>query len=164
MLACLVAVPFSLLSSQAGKEPSQESEYAEGKSEGERAGKQKPGERWGRKTPTPENLPVSEARLPEKGSLKDAQPSGTSVVFAEGVGTTEKEALLDAFRTAVQRVVGVFVDSETMVKNDAIISDKVLTFSDGAIKKYEELDRSENKGLFRVKTKPPWNAAPLRLV
>jgi len=96
---------------------------------------------------------ATEVRLPEKGSLKDAQPSGTSVVFAEGIGTTEKEALMDAFRTAVQRVVGVFVDSETLVKNDAIISDNVLTFSDGAIKKYEELEHSENKGLFRVKLK-----------
>ena len=95
----------------------------------------------------------SEAKLPEKGSLKDAPPSGTSVVFAEGVGTTQNEALRDAFRNAVQRVVGVFVDSETLVKNDAIISDKVLTFSDGAIKKYEELESSDNKGLFRVKIK-----------
>lgn len=97
--------------------------------------------------------PSSEAMLPEKGSLKGTQPSGTSVVFSEGVGTSKNEALRDAFRNAVQRVVGVFVDSETLVQNDAIISDKVLTFSDGAIKKYEELESNENKGLFRVKIK-----------
>ncbi len=173
VVACLLFTPFLFLRGNAGNnetpdkevrmaqndheqkpaEPEPKQNSTEGRTPAEQPLKKYvsddnplPGEQTSKK-------PRSESNLPEQGSLKDSQPSGTSVVFAEGVGTTEKEALMDAFRTAVQRVVGVFVDSETLVKNDAIISDRVLTFSDGAIKKYEELDRTDAKGLYRVKIK-----------
>lgn len=39
------------------------------------------------------------------------------------------------------------------MKNDQIISDKVLTYSDGFVKTYEEISKTENKGLFRTKIK-----------
>lgn len=81
------------------------------------------------------------------------QPSGTSVVIAEGVGATADEALKDAFRNSVRQVVGAVVDAETLVKNDEIISDKVLTYSDGFVKTYEEISKKQDKGLFRTKIK-----------
>ena len=68
-------------------------------------------------------------------------------------GRTPKEALKDAFRQAVQQVVGVAVDAETQVKNDEVIADKVLTYSDGLITKYEEVSKTERKGLVRIKIK-----------
>ncbi len=86
---------------------------------------------------------------PEKGP---ADP-GTPQVIAEGVGATGDEALKDAFRNAVRQVVGAVVDAETLVKNDEIISDKVLTYSDGFVKTYEEIGKKQDKGLFRTKIK-----------
>jgi hypothetical protein len=73
-------------------------------------------------------------------------------VVAEGVGATPEDALKDAFRAAVRQVVGALVDEETVVKNDKVISEKVLTYSDGIIKDgYKELGRTNDNGLWRIK-------------
>ena len=49
------------------------------------------------------------------------------------MGTTKEEALKDAFRAAVRQVVGEVVDGETLVKNEELVKDQVLTYSDGFI-------------------------------
>ena len=56
-------------------------------------------------------------------------------VEVEGVGLTKGQAKADAIRSAVQRVVGGFVTSEVMTKNDELIKDEVLTFSAGYVDK-----------------------------
>lgn len=85
-------------------------------------------------------------RLPEDGT-----PRMVAQVVAEGVGMTEDNALKDAFRNAVRQVVGAVVDAETLVKNDELISDKVLTYSDGIVKTYEEISKKQDQGLIRIK-------------
>ena len=79
----------------------------------------------------------------------------TQEIIAEGVGATADEAIKDAYRNAVRQVVGAVVDAETLVKNDEVIDDKVLTYSDGFIKGYEEVDGSKKVkgGLHRIKIK-----------
>ncbi len=79
----------------------------------------------------------------------------TQTVVSEGVGQTAEAAIKDAFRNAVRQVVGAVVDAETQIKNDELISDKVLTYSDGFIKRYEELGGSKNEsgGLHRIRIK-----------
>lgn len=81
--------------------------------------------------------------------------SGTQNVIAEGSGASEKEALIDAYRNAVRQVVGAVVDAETLVKDDVIIDDKVLTYSDGFIKTYEDFagSKSVKSGIHRIKIK-----------
>src|SRR6516164_7487637 len=76
-------------------------------------------------------LPKSAAKdAPHKRADNNAGDSKDRVI-AEGVGTTADDALRDAFRAAVRQTVGTMVDAETLVKNDTVISDKVLTYSDG---------------------------------
>ncbi len=70
---------------------------------------------------------------------------------SEGAGATRDEAVRDAFRNAVRQVVGTYVDEETSIQNDEIISDKVLTYSDGIVKKYQELAVAEKNGIWRAK-------------
>ena len=79
----------------------------------------------------------------------------TQEIIAEGVGANADEALKDAYRNAVRQVVGAVVDAETLIKNDEIIDDKVLTYSDGFITGYEEVDGSKKvkSGLHRIKIK-----------
>jgi hypothetical protein len=86
-------------------------------------------------------------------SANSANPS--EVVVAEGVGDSADEAIKDAFRNAVRQVVGAIVDAETLVKNDEVIDDKVLTYSDGFINKYDEVPGSKQThgGLHRIKIK-----------
>jgi hypothetical protein len=85
---------------------------------------------------------------------KTMNPAGNkdkSTVIAEGVGATGDAALKDAFRNAVRQVVGAVVDAETLVNDDQVIFDKILTYSDGFVKTYEELSKSQEKGLIRTK-------------
>jgi len=93
-------------------------------------------------------------KWPADGKAEEAtKVSAIQTVIAEGVGTTADEALKDAFRSAVRQVVGALVDAETLVKDEEVVSDKVLTFSNGFVKQYEEIGKKEVKGLFRVKIK-----------
>ena len=79
----------------------------------------------------------------------------TQEVIAEGVGATADEAIKDAYRNAVRQVVGAVVDAETLIKDDEVIEDNVLTYSDGFIKGYEEVPESKKVkgGLHRIKIK-----------
>jgi hypothetical protein len=89
--------------------------------------------------------PSFKAKLSAAGS--DTQ---TQTVFAEGVGTTKEEALKDAFRAAVRQVVGEVVDGETLVKNEELVKDQVLTYSDGFIPEHKVTSEKRDNGLFRV--------------
>lgn len=90
---------------------------------------------------------------PLRAQSKDGKfsKSSTQTVVVEGAGETADEAIKDAFRVAVRQVVGAFVDAETLLENDELIRDKVLTYSNGCIKKYSEIRKVEENGLFRVK-------------
>lgn len=77
---------------------------------------------------------------------KGAQPAAavadgadTVKVVAKGVGTTREEALKDAYRDAVERAVGLYVDAESIVENDQLVQNEVLTLSNAYIKECREL-------------------------
>jgi hypothetical protein len=95
------------------------------------------------------------AQDPKPASKKPSGEVATQVVVVEGSGASEDEALKNAFRSAVSRVVGAVVSAETIVKDDAIIEEKILTFSDGFIEKYDELPGSKTvkSGVHRIKIK-----------
>jgi hypothetical protein len=75
----------------------------------------------------------------------------TQRVIAEGLGASPEKALKSAFRDAVRQVVGAVVDAETRVKNDEVIDDQVLTYSDGFITSYKKLTEKKEEGLYRIK-------------
>ena len=85
------------------------------------------------------------------GSPENAKDDSTTTVVAEGLGATKDAALKDAFRNAVRQVVGAVIDAETLVKNDEVISDKVLTYSDGFVTKYDEIGKKNENDLIRIK-------------
>jgi len=93
--------------------------------------------------------PVRRVFVSEAGAETPATPDSL-VEEAEGSGTTGDEAIRDALRNAVRKAVGVLVDGEVLVKNEDVISDKVLTYSDGFVTSYKELSRTQQEGLVRV--------------
>lgn len=68
-------------------------------------------------------------------------------VKAKGVGADKTEALKDAYRDAVERAVGMFVDAEQMVKNDEAIKDEILTQSNAYIKKCDIVREQTQNGV-----------------
>ena len=107
--------------------------------------------------PVPKTNPTAEKKQPAKAPSPAAKPAGNGAfqtVVAEGVGKDEKEAKKAAFRDAVSRVVGTLVDAETLVKNDEIISERIIEFSGGFIKTHEVLKTETTpEGLVRVRIK-----------
>jgi len=63
-------------------------------------------------------------------------------VVVTGVGMNEEDAKRQAYRNAVQSVVGAMVVAETLVENDALVRDKVLSHSDGYITKTEQVGQT----------------------
>ena len=77
----------------------------------------------------------------------------TEVIIAEGVGADVEGARKDACRNAVRQAVGAYVDSETVVANDQLITDRIVTLSPAFVEKAEPIDGSEKKedGLVRLR-------------
>jgi hypothetical protein len=86
------------------------------------------------------------------GESAAQRPEGARALteLAEGTGTTGDEAIRDALGNAVRKAVGVLVDGEVLIKKEDVISDKVLTYSDGFVTSYEELGRKQEDGLVHV--------------
>ena len=76
----------------------------------------------------------------------------TISVVVSGVGRDSAEANKNALRAAVEQAVGSIIDTETLVKNEEVISDKILSFSAGYVKSYKQLGepKTEN-GLVSVR-------------
>jgi len=80
----------------------------------------------------------------------------SNIIFAQsitvtGYGDTKDKALKSAFQNAVEQEVGVLVDTRTVIKNNKLIKNKILTFSNGYIKDYTEVSSKEQLGFWTVK-------------
>lgn len=67
-------------------------------------------------------------------------------VVASGVGATENEANRQAYRNAVEQVIGALIMSQTHVDNYQLISDKIVSFSDGYVKSVKALKPTQPIG------------------
>ena len=76
-------------------------------------------------------------------------------VTARGMGADQNSALKDALSQAIMQAAGAIVDSQTLVQNDEIIQEKVLTASNAIVKKYDIVMPAKQRanGLWEVKIK-----------
>ena len=88
--------------------------------------------------------------MPEPPEKPSSDQPKTMIVEAKGSGNDRDEALKDAFREAVRKVVGAYVEQETVVKNDQVIKDQVLTYSGGCVKTHGILSEDSNGGIVQV--------------
>jgi hypothetical protein len=74
-------------------------------------------------------------------------------VVTSGVGRNETDATKDALSNAVRQAIGAVLSAETMVKNDQVIRDQILTYSDGFVEKYEMVGKPDTtySGLVSVR-------------
>jgi hypothetical protein len=82
------------------------------------------------------------------GSLSGS--TAIQAVRADGVGLDKKSAEEDAWRSAVRMVVGGYVDSETVIENDQLIRDTIITLSSAYVEKARTLKTRNEDGLIRV--------------
>lgn len=85
--------------------------------------------------------------------MKDA----VKVEYGEGCGETTDEALKEAMKDVLQKVVGVYVDSDFRMNNDKIIKDEIITHSNGFIDHYKKMEEDEDpNGRGKVVTIKAW--------
>ena len=94
----------------------------------------------------PRTLARTTARTAGRTSVRSFDNRGTRQVIVDGVGATPDKALKDCFRKAVEIVVGTIIDAESRVENDKLVMDRILTFSDGYVDTYEELEEPHAEG------------------
>ena len=85
------------------------------------------------------------------GKPKAAASAELVTVQAKGQGESVEAAKKDAVRNAIKQAVGELVDTKTLVENDELVEDKILTLSNAMVEKadYGEAKRSAD-GLFEV--------------
>ena len=72
---------------------------------------------------------------------EDATKLETIDVVASGVGMNETEATKDALGNAVRQAIGAIVGTDSLVRNEDVIRDQILTYSDGFVEKYEAVGK-----------------------
>ena len=103
------------------------------------------------KTPSPAGQAAAEVELDDASHTADPN---LRVVVAEGVGTNVEQAKRDAYRDAVRQVVGAYVDSSQLLKNDKLIEDRITTLSSAFVEKASQpLTKVTEDGIVRVKVK-----------
>lgn len=85
------------------------------------------------------------------GSAPGASDSRLLTVVCTGIGLSPDEARQNAFASAIEQTMGVLVDAETLVENDEIIRDNVLTFTRGTVKHFQVLSNWQQGDLHYVR-------------
>jgi|LSQX01.2.fsa_nt_gb hypothetical protein len=71
-------------------------------------------------------------------------------ILVGGAGLDEESAMNNAYQNAVKQAVGMYIDAETLVNNDEVVKDKILTHSRGIIDKVDVVSSSDDNGIYRV--------------
>jgi len=72
-------------------------------------------------------------------------------VVVTGMGANEQGAIKNATKAAVQQVVGMYVVSEEVMKNQELIKDEVLTHSNAYVRSFKVLKKSKDEdGLIEI--------------
>ncbi|MCK5760104.1 MAG: hypothetical protein KAH33_02340 [Candidatus Delongbacteria bacterium] len=74
-------------------------------------------------------------------------------IDGEGIGISKKEALINAKRNALGRSVGMILSSRSLANNNILVKDRILTKSEGFIKKYEITNESVDNDIHQIKIK-----------
>jgi hypothetical protein len=101
----------------------------------------------------PSNTFVFSQEKSSSSKAKQIKIPSAKVIITTGYGIDKGTALKDAFRSAVEQYVGVLVDADTIVKNDELIKDEILTASNGYIQSYDEVSVKNSDGIIEVKIK-----------
>ena len=113
-------------------------------------------------------LLVSTATGAQQTQPAQARP-GEVVVTVEGMGAiiagdkakAEEDAVNDALRNAVEQVVGMHVESQTLVDNFVVVQDRILSRTRGFVSAYRVVSREEEPDLIRVKVEATVKEADL---
>lgn len=83
--------------------------------------------------------------------VKRVESEGLASIKEGDVAAARDKAIEDALRRAVEQTVGTIIESETVVQNYELLSDRIYTKSDGYVAGYKILEENQQEKLYRVK-------------
>jgi hypothetical protein len=86
-------------------------------------------------------------------TLLFGQSQAPVLITTLGSGKTIEQAKINALRSALEQVSGVYLSSNTLVINDKLISDNITTITTGTINKFEIISSVNKNNLFFVTIK-----------
>jgi len=93
---------------------------------------------------------LNDVNIKEAPKGKFAATKDEKKVVAFGFGANPDQALQKALRNAVEEAVGSYISSNTLIENDDLIEDKILSLSRGFIKDFRTLSTEKIDGETKV--------------
>lgn len=78
-------------------------------------------------------------------AAKKAAARDATIVEAIGTGSTRVEALKQAYRVAIEKAVGTYVEAESVMQDEELLKDKVFTSSNAYVERYEVVTESKDE-------------------
>ena len=101
-----------------------------------------------KKTPSGSTPPPSGS---PSASPTAAEGPTTIDVIAGAIGTTREKAIASAQVTAVEQALGRLIDAETIIENDVLIRDTILSATNGFIERFTFIEDVKEGAMFRVR-------------
>lgn len=97
------------------------------------------------------NSTLAETTFQLESSQTSERESKSLQVRSNGIGVSQKKAIDNAVTAAIQQAVGQYVQAETIVANNEIIKDELLSYSAGYVERYNLIEHIvDNDGLHQV--------------
>jgi len=90
---------------------------------------------------------------PQEKGIVEVEVEGQAAIVGGKVTLARDQAIEAAKRNAVEQGIGTLVASETLTKNFALVSDRILNKSTGFVKKFEIVKEGEEGGVYSVTIK-----------
>ena len=89
-----------------------------------------------------------------------AQSAFAQTVIVDGVGVDRDSAMRDAARTAVEQIAGMYINSNTVVKDTSVEMDEILSHAQGYVQNIQVISESMSNGAYRVRASVDVNTDP----
>ncbi|WP_315444702.1 hypothetical protein [uncultured Selenomonas sp.] len=89
-----------------------------------------------------------------------AQSAFAQTVIVDGVGVDRDSATRDAARTAVEQIAGMYINSNTVVKDTSVEMDEILSHAQGYVQNIQVISESMTNGAYRVRASVDVNTDP----
>ena len=89
-----------------------------------------------------------------------AQSAFAQTVIVDGVGVDRDSAMRDAARTAVEQIAGMYINSNTVVKDTSVEMDEILSHAQGYVQNIQVISESMSNGAYRIRASVDVNTDP----
>ena len=89
-----------------------------------------------------------------------AQSAFAQTVIVDGVGVDRDSAMRDAARTAVEQIAGMYINSNTVVKDTSVELDEILSHAQGYVQNIQVISESNVNGEYRIRANVDVNTDP----